>query len=88
MNGNETRQVEGGMNREVAAELRVNLIRIISISAFYLIHLWNYPGAKIGNCRFRLHRLGRRYGFFSAPYCGDDALFGVADGCLYRSLFG
>ncbi|MEQ1906692.1 MAG: hypothetical protein ABL888_21075 [Pirellulaceae bacterium] len=48
MNGNETRQVEGGMNREVAAELRVNLIRIISISAFYLIHLWNYLAPKLG----------------------------------------
>jgi hypothetical protein len=48
MNGNDTRQVEGGMNRTVAAELRVNLIRIISISAFYLIHLWNYLAPKLG----------------------------------------
>ena len=48
MNGNDIRQVDDGMNRAVAAELRVNLIRIISISAFYLIHLWNYLAPNLG----------------------------------------
>ncbi len=49
MSEDDGEQVNDTPNRVVSAELRVNLIRIISISAFYSLHLWNYLAPNLGS---------------------------------------